>query len=157
MTTFRISGRAVVLTLLLGAPLLPAAPAAAGWTPGLRAGLHGDDSDAFVGFELLTALEGGRWAFNPNVEWVFVDRGDKVTVNGDFVYTVDRREIDVWLGAGPALHFRDTERRGSETDAGLNLLAGLGFGRAGAVRPYLQGKIVLADEIEGVLAFGIRF
>ena len=70
-----------------------------------------------------------------------------------------------WAGAGPAIIFRDFDdegRRGrrddddGETDFGANLLAGVGMVR-GPVRPYGQVKVILSDETEAVLAFGVRF
>lgn len=133
-------------------------PAAAEWIPGFRAGIYGEGSDPFVGMELLHPVGDGRWWFNPNVEWVFVDRGDLFSLNADVHYDLEvEAAVDVWVGGGLAAIFSDHPRRGSETDAGINLLGGVAFRRAGPVRPYVQGKIVLSDEIEGVIGFGVRF
>jgi len=125
----------------------------------LRTGVYSDESDAFVGLGLLGHLGAGRWYWNPNAEWVFVDHGDLVTLNADF--HVDLADpgapVNFWLGGGPALIFRDPDRGDSETDFGFNLLAGVGFLPHAAVRPYVQGKLLLSDDTQGVVAFGLRF
>ena len=123
----------------------------------LRGGVYTDASETFVGAGLLTSI-GGGWMFNPNIEWVFVDRGDLATLNADFHYDfASQDQTDFWLGAGLAGVFRENRFGNDETDLGLNLLGGVGFLRNSAVRPYLQAKILLSDETEGVVAVGIRF
>lgn len=153
-------------TLLLAGLLLLAAagPAAAQnpWDFGIRGGVYTDHSDPFVGVELLTRLGSSPWFFNPNVEVVFPDNGDLITVNGDFHYDLPvEAPVYVWLGGGPAIVFSDRDHgpnaNDSETDVGFNLLAGVGFLKGQAVRPYVQGKILVSDESEAVLAFGVRF
>lgn len=128
---------------------------------GVRAGIYTDASEVFVGGEVLFDLA-GNWFLNPNVEYVFIDDGDLITVNGDFHYDFDvDGPVYVWAGGGAALIFRDQDRpRGAdgdgETDVGLNLLAGVGW-KTPSVVPYLQGKIILSDNTEAALAFGVRF
>jgi hypothetical protein len=141
-----------------------ASPALAQWDFGIRGGLYTEDSDPFVGIEGLTRMGASRWYFNPNFEAVFVDNGDLFTVNGDFHYDFEPSgSVDFWAGGGPALIFRDFDRgrfgRGNdtETDLGLDLLAGLGFNPRASVRPYFQAKLILSDDTEGVVAFGVRF
>jgi len=143
---------------------LAPAPAEAQIDLDLRAGLYTDVEEAFVGFGILTPVT-DRWFFNPNVEYVFVDPGSLWTLNGDFHYDFAQSgNMTFWAGAGPAIIFRDFDddgRRGrrdddNETDFGANLLAGVGAVR-GAVRPYGQVKVILSDETEAVLAFGVRF
>jgi hypothetical protein len=154
--TFTIAALAAALAFAA-----PAGPASA-VDFGVRAGVYDDAGEAFVGGELLAQLS-PRWFFNPNVEYVFVDDGDLITVNGDFHYDfpVDFNGY-VWAGGGPALILDDREfpPRGREddddTDLGVNLLGGVGW-RADGLVPYVQGKIILADETEAVLAFGLRF
>jgi hypothetical protein len=152
----RATFSALAMALTLAA--LPAATAEAQWDFGVRGGYYSDVEEAFLGAELLTPIGPGGWYFNPNVEYVFVDPGDLFSINGDFHYDFwQEGSWNAWLGAGPGVIFRDTgRRRGDETDLGLNLLAGIGA-RQGATRPYLQGKVVFADETEAVLAVGLRF
>lgn len=146
-----------LLTLAL---LFSAVPAAAeGFDFGLRGGVYTDESDAFVGVELLTRLGRSPWFFNPNFEYVFVDNGDLSTLSFDFHYDFRvQGPVYLWAGGGPALVFRQPDRRDNETDGAFNLLAGIGFKlRGSAIRPYIQGKVILSDETESAIAFGVRF
>lgn len=149
-----------VLALTASILLLVPQPAEGQVDFGVRGGIYGDD--AFVGAELLFPLQ-GSWYLNPNVEWVFVDNGDLFSVNGDVHYDFETGgNYYAWGGGGLALLFRDFDRPrfrddDSETDVGVNLLGGLGFNPGGALRPYVQGKITLADDTEGSIAFGVRF
>jgi len=149
-----------VLALALAAVGLFANPAHAEWDFGLRGGYYTDAEEPFLGLELLTQVGDTRWWFNPNVEFVFVDPGDLWTLNLDFHYDFDTSDRDtyVWAGGGPAVVFRDRGGRfdDDDTEAGLNLLAGIGWQREAFV-PYLQGKILLSDDSEAVLAVGVRF
>ncbi len=129
---------------------------------GVRGGVYTDESDPFVGAEVLWRLGATRWFLNPNFEWVFVDNGDLFTLNADAHYDLPvDAPVYVWLGGGLAILVEDRDRPGGddddETDAGVNLLAGVGFLKGQPVRPYVQGKLILSDESQGVLAFGVRF
>lgn len=145
---------AVVLAALFVAP-----PAVAQVDLDVRTGVYSDESDLFAGAGVLGRLGGTDWFYNPNVEWVFVDNGDLITFNLDFHRDFDvDAPFTVWLGAGPAIVLRDPDRGRSDDEAepGLNLLAGAGI-TDGAVRPYLQGKILISDDTQAVLAIGLRF
>lgn len=130
---------------------------------GLRGGVYTDAEDAFIGGEVLFPI--GRAIFlNPNFEYVFVDNGDLYTLNLDAHYDFwSNRSLSAWAGAGLAFINSDFDpprgRRGDdddETDFGVNLLAGIGATQ-GALRPYLQGKVILADDSEFVVGVGVRF
>jgi hypothetical protein len=151
---------------LLAAATLVAlpAPALADTDFGIRVGEYTDASEPFIGFELIHPLTRDIW-FNPNFEYVFVDDGDLMTLNLDAHYDFDvDRPLYVWAGGGPALIFKNIDApRGcrnceddDETDFGLNLLGGVGF-QAGALVPYVQGKAIVSDDNELVIAFGVRF
>lgn len=146
----------------LGLALAPAASAEE-IDGDLRIGVYTDASEAFLGGGILTRLGETSWFLNPNLEYVFVDHGELATLNLDFHYDlISQPEADFWLGAGPALVLRDHDPPGpgrgdGETDFGVNLFAGVGFLRDRAVRPFFQAKLLLSDESEGVIAFGIRF
>lgn len=158
---------AAALAVTLG--LLPQAAGAIDF--GIRGGLYTNAEEAFVGLELLSRIQRSQWYFNPNIEYVFVDPGELITVNLDFHYDFRTSgEYNAWIGGGPAILFCDRDQGSgggdlpcdlegddSDTAPGLNLLAGLGFNPHGAVRPYVQGKIILADESEAVIAIGLRF
>lgn len=135
---------------------------------GVRAGLYSDADAGFVGAELLTPLHifGRGWFLNPNFEYVFVDDGDLYTLNLDAHYDLrTSAPFNVWLGGGPALIFSENDtpfgcrncNSDSETDFGLNLLAGIGIWPRNAVRPYVQGKVTLSDNTEASIAVGLRF
>lgn len=154
-----IQGLCVALCL---AAALAAVPAEA-VDFGVRTGIYTDQSDAFLGGELLFQLA-PRWFLNPNLEWVFVEDGDLFTLNGDVHYDFDV-DFDgyVWAGGGVALISSDVDDDrpprdddDGDTDVGLNVLAGVGW-RAGGLTPYVQGKVIVADETEAVLAVGLRF
>jgi len=124
----------------------------------LRAGIYTDGSDGFLGGGVLWDIgQKGSWYANPNLEYVFVDNGDFFTINGDVHYDfkVDA-PFAVWGGGGPAILFSDPDEGDSETDFGLNLLAGLGA-KSGSVRPFGQVKLIVSDESQLVFAFGLRF
>lgn len=149
-------GAALVCATL--ALALPPSAQAAGIDFGVRAGAYLEDSDPFVGLELLTRLGQSDWYFNPNVEFVFADARDRVSANADFHYDFrQERDFYLWAGAGlAAIHTDADGRRDSETDLGANLLGGIGW-RLSGMTPYAQLKIVLADESEVVAGIGIRF
>jgi len=129
----------------------------ADWDAGVRAGYYADTEEPFLGAELLGDVGPRGLYFNPNFEWVLIDDRDLWTLNGDFHYDFSTQgEWSVWAGGGPAIVFRENRRGDEDNDFGANLLAGVGMNR-GAVRPYVQGKILLADETEAVIGVGLRF
>lgn len=159
----RSKGFALALALAVAVACLLPGPAAADIDPGVRAGLYTDVEEGFIGVELLTDIT-RKWFFNPNLEYVFVNDGSLWTLNGDAHYDFDvETPLAIWAGGGLAVIFREFDdprlRRLNEdddTEIGLNLLAGAGAKR-GAIRPYVQGKFVIADETEAVIAVGLRF
>ena len=129
-------------------------------TPGARVGVFFDAESAFVGGEAVIDLT-EDWSFVPNVEYVFIDNGSQFNFNFDFQYHIrtDSR-FEFWAGAGPAIIHVDPENEllDSETDFGANLFGGVGFPlRDARILPYVQPKLILADNVEFVLAFGVRF
>ena len=152
--------RVMAVAILLGGSVLCSNPAAADIDFGLRGGYYTDAEELFLGADVLTQISDTSWFFNPNVEFVFVDPGDLWTLNLDVHYDFDTDNDDVylWAGGGPAVVFRDGGGRhdDNETDPGLNLLAGIGW-QLESVVPYIQGKILLSDTSEAVIAVGVRF
>jgi len=123
----------------------------------VRAGAYTDAEAAMVGGGVLVNLEpSNRWYFNPNLEVAFPDDRDLMTVNGDFHYDFPATKVAYWVGGGPAIRFVDPEFGDDDTDLGANVLAGLGA-RQGDVRPFGQLKVLVADDSEAVLMFGLRF
>jgi hypothetical protein len=123
-------------------------------TFGLRAGEYTDIEEPMIGVEILTKIA-PRWFFNPNIEYVFVDRGDLVTFNADVHYDfATRAPVLVWAGGGLAVVHENIVE--SDTNLGANLLGGVGW-RVGEVIPYVQVKALLGDRDDLVIAGGIRF
>lgn len=147
-----------IIALLPALALFPTAATAEGWDLGLRTGVYTDADSGFLGIEALKRIGTSRYFFNPNVELVFVDHGDLTALSFDVHYDLhlDSQTTNVWLGAGPTVLFKDPDFGPNDDDFGLNLLAGIGL-RKGAVRPYGQLKVILADDTEAVLGIGIRF
>lgn len=158
MTLRSIPARSFVGFALVALALFAAAPAAAQVDFGVRVGGYLEDRDPFVGIELLTRMGASEWFFNPNVEFVFAEERDRISANFDFHYDFRTgQEYYLWAGAGVAVinteGFRGAD---DETDAGLNLLGGIGW-RVDGMTPYAQLKVVLSDDSEVVAAVGIRF
>jgi hypothetical protein len=122
---------------------------------GVRAGYYTDAGEPFAGVEFLARV-GNRIYFNPNFEYVFTDDPHFMTLNADFHYDFrTRSRAYVWAGAGLGVLFTDPKVGDSHTDVGLNLLFGVGL--KGEVVPYVQAKVIVADNSEFVIGFGVRF
>ncbi len=141
------------------AVLLLALPAATQADPkfGVRLGYYTKAKDPFLGAELLFRIVPDLY-LNPNVEAVLVDHGRYLTFNGDVHYDLPAgRRTYLWIGAGLAAINRDPGGSAeSQTDLGVNLLAGLGA-RRGHVIPYVQAKVILKNDNEFVIGAGLRF
>ena len=149
--------RKLVFPLMITS-LMMASPSA-GVDGDLRAALYTDDDAVGVGAGILAGVaDSHSWFFNPNVEAAFGDEANIMSLNGDVHYDfADTEDVTFWLGGGPAVIMTDPEGDGdSDTDAGLNLLTGLGD-KDGSIRPYAQLRGLISDENEVVLAGGIRF
>jgi hypothetical protein len=147
--------RALAAAFLIALALVPAGTASAA-DVGVRFGLYTEVEEPFVGVELLTRVA-NRIYFNPNFEWVFTEGFDYFTLNGDFHYDfpVQGRTF-VWVGAGLGLVRVDFDGA-DDTDAALNVLGGVGYRAGGGVIPYAQAKVIVKDDSELVIAFGLRF
>jgi hypothetical protein len=128
---------------------------------GARAGFYSDGSNAFIGGEVLVPAFGDSWYFNPNVEYVFADAGNLWTFNFDFHHDFHTDgPFYLWLGAGPSILYFNPDRpaRASDTDFGVNLLGGIGFRLSHSdLIPYIQPKVILSNNSQFSLAFGLRF
>ncbi len=150
--------RATALTTIAAASLLAVlvspTPARAD-NFGVRTGFYTDAGEPFLGVEFLARV-GHRVYFNPNFEYVFSDDPHFMTLNADFHYDFrTRSRAYVWAGAGLGVLYTDPKVGDSKTDLGLNLLFGVGL--KGEVIPYVQGKVIVSDNSEFVIGFGVRF
>jgi hypothetical protein len=152
----------LMLALVWCAPAVSAADVDFGVRGGVEGGIESepDDSQPFVGGEVLFGMDSNQqWFGNPNIEHTFLDNGGLTAYSFDFHYDFPRgQSYTWWAGAGPTLLHRDTDvpSDSDSTDAGVNLLVGVG-GTQGKVRPYGQFKVVVADDAAALAAFGIRF
>jgi hypothetical protein len=122
---------------------------------GVRGGLYADQNEPFVGTHFLHKIQ-RHFIFNPNFEYVLVDRGSLYTINADFHYDLPSRSSTVfWLGGGLGIS-RSSFRDLSNTDTGLNLFMGVSFGRRPAI-PFLQVKVLMMDDNQLVFVGGITF
>jgi hypothetical protein len=153
--SLRLGG--VTLLVFLGVSGVSGNASADGIDVGIRGGFYTDVDEPFLGVELLLGVTHSIY-FNPNVEYVFVEGGSYLTVNGDFHYDLVHNEpYYFWLGAGLGLARIDPEGPdNSDSELVGNFLAGVGF-RAGGAVPYVQGKIIVKDDTAASIAVGIRF
>jgi len=145
--------------VILFAVAVSAAPGfAADLRFGIHAGLWTDGSDPVVGGDVVLPLNEPKWAIDPSIEYVPGDHIDRWILNGDVLYDLDLdTEAEVWVGGGLAILFNDHERHGSDTDLGLNLLAGAGLDTSSGLFPYVQGKVVITGDSSLALVLGLRF
>jgi hypothetical protein len=155
---------AILLVAFLGFSLvLVTSKAEAEIKPGVRAGSYFDPGNAAVGVDVLTSVNDKHTLyFNPNVEYVFLDRADLWSFNADIHYDLLTGDSPVyfWVGGGPALLYRnpDNPTLNSDTDFGVNVLTGIGFRVKGtSLVPYIQPKYTFSDNDRFSLAFGLRF
>lgn len=123
--------------------------------PGVRAGYYDDSGKFFLGVDLKTDL--ATITINPNFEWVFVDDGDLFTANLDGTMDVLSAlpVVRPWIGAGFGLLYAKPEAFDSQTDAAINLLAGLDLGIP--LNPYIMAKYIITENDTFVVGAGIRF
>ncbi len=149
MPALRVTTCLVIAVLVLGATDGSAGDLS------LRAGAYTDADSVFIGIEYRTPVE-GRLSLAPNFELLFPDNGSYFSLNADLHYLFPAHgTLAGWLGGGLGIYARDEDEHGSHTSIGANLIGGLGLRTH--LSPYAQLKIVLKDNTEVVLGFGIRF
>jgi hypothetical protein len=160
--TMRRSGLGILVGL--GLALALAAPAAAADVNlGVRGGVYLDDSDPFLGADLLVPIANSDLAFNPSVEVAFPSDGSLYTVNFDVLWNFHRDgPVDFWAGVGPAyMRFDPPGRAGALNSGAANLIFGAAWNVGKAFQPYAQVKVVIPGshdiDTQGVLAVGLRF
>jgi hypothetical protein len=153
---FQSAGPVAAGLLILATMLAPSAAAETRF--GIHAGIWTDDGDPLVGGDVVLSLHEPHWTLNPSVEYVAGNRVDRWIVNGDALYDLDLdTKAEVWVGGGLAILFKDHDRGGSDTDLGLNLLAGAGLNTSSGLLPYVQGKAVISDDSSFAFVLGLRF
>ena len=137
--------------------LVLAAPAAAQWQPGVRAGVSADPDQFFFGGHVESRPLMEHLTFRPNVEIGFGDDATLVAINIEFVYSIpiDQQRWRVYFGAGPAANIFSAN---DDTDAGggFNLLVGAQH-RGGLFTELKVGTVDSADlKFTVGYAFGRR-
>ena len=142
-----------VLTVALLVPFI-----SANAKVGVRVGTYTDAEELFIGGEYLAPIANHTY-INPNIEYVFLENATYLTLNLDLHYDfVETERIFLWAGGGLGIQYLDFEGDdNSSTEAGLNLLLGLGLLTQGSFIPYIQGKAILGDFDDFVLGIGVRF
>ena len=149
---FLIAPALLALTLALGAASASAAPvgfqATGGW--------YTDDDNFFLG-------AGARFGFGtmtiiPNVEYLFVDNASSYSLNIDGTMSVLPFAVATgYVGAGLGWVTFDPDNGKSNTDTGINLIAGAGL-NAIPLKPFAQFKYVIMDGDDPLqFAVGVRF
>jgi len=115
----------VGLSFLLGVVLFSPVPAFA-QHGGIRGGISVDPDQFYFGGHFETSPLVDRLYFRPNVEVGIGDDLTLVAANMEFVYKFStRRPWNIYAGGGPALNIYKPDGRDSNTEAGLNFLAGV--------------------------------
>ena len=98
--------------------------------PGVRAGVSVDPDQFYVGGHYETGELVDDLYLRPNLEVGFGDDLTTVAINIEAIYkfALKRRDTRFYVGGGPAINIYDGEND-SDTEGGLNLLAGLEFGK----------------------------
>src|SRR5262245_17343928 len=116
----------LMVALVWCAPAVPAADV----DFGVRGGVDADEEQPFLGGEVLFSMDSNhQWYGNPNIDHVFIDDGGLTYYSFDVHYDFAQGDSHSWwAGAGPTLLHRDTDvpSDSDDTDAGVNLLVGVG-------------------------------
>ncbi len=157
-----------VFAVVLSIVFLGVAPAAAqddvgyrGWGPRLGATIDPDQ------FHFGAHMDFGHFArhirFQPNVELGIGDDLTLLAVNLEGSYRF-RENWDVWTpyaGGGLGINFLSFDGNGlgddTETELGLNILAGIEKGLSGGDRFFLEAKAGLADSPDFKFTLGWTF
>lgn len=123
---------------------------------GARLSYYTDAAAPALGGELLLKVAPSVY-FNPNLEFVFKD-DSYITFNLDMHYDFPTgHRTFLWAGAGLAVvSVNPPGPGGGHTDAGLDLLFGVGLRRRPVI-PYFQAKVIVKDQTELSLGVGLRF
>ena len=148
---------AAILLISSCAAVLPAAAPAAplGWS--VSGGWYSDGiEDFFLGAGARVSL--GGITVSPNAEWIFVESGSAYTLNVDGTLPVLPLGVaSVYVGGGLGLFTIDPEGGDSDTETGINVIAGAGL-NAVPLKPFAQFKYVFLDGDDPMaFSIGARF
>ncbi len=135
--------------------LISSAGAQIGLDATLRAGYYTEHHDVFLGTGLKLNIT--TISISPNLEYVFINNGDFYTLNLDgHLNLLSPPATSLWIGLGLARLYLNPDAGTSTRESGMNLLAGFGL-KMFPLRPYIQGKYIIADNAQFVIGVGIYF
>ncbi len=122
--------------------------------PGIRGGFYFPGDSFYLGADVKFGL--AMLYADPNIEYIFIDNGSFWTFNADAYISLGVPVLSVWAGGGLGLLYTKPDNFDSQTDVGVNLIAGVEFDFV--VNPYLMVKyIIKPDEDISVVGIGVRF
>ncbi len=92
----------------------------------------------------------------PNVEYADLPGGEQWSVSVDAHKRFEGDGFVPWAGLGVGLIDREFGPGVDDTDLGLNLLFGADFPQSGRFEPFVRAKVVVADDSEFAVGFGVR-
>ena len=122
--------------------------------PGIRGGYYSTGDSFYLGADVKFGL--AMLYADPSIEYIFIDNGSFWTFNADAYVSLGIPVVSVWAGGGLALLYASPDNFDSQTDVGVNLIAGVEFDFV--VNPYLMVKYIIApnDDVT-VIGVGLRF
>ena len=122
----------------------------------LRVGFFTNGSNATLGAGIIRGIARNLYV-NPMIEYVFMSGATSLFFSGDGHYDfMIHDHAHVWLGGGLGVLYVSVNSV-SETNVGLNLLAGAAWGQRESVYPYFQLKGFFSKTTNAQLAIGLRF
>ena len=134
--------------------ILTSAASALAQGPGVRAGVSVNPDQFYVGGHYETDELIDHVFLRPNLEVGVGDDVTTVSVNIEAIYKFalkNRHDTYFYAGGGPSINVYDTDG-GSDTKGGLNLLAGLEFGKF-----FLEVKAGTFDSPDMKVGIGYTF
>ena len=127
---------------------------------GFRAG-YGTNPDQFVfGPQAVLGRTLGFMRFAPSIDIGFGDNMSTYLFNADFrvlSFSPPESPAGIYAGAGPAIAILDLKDGGSDTEIGLNIVAGLTFPMGQKNDYNLEVRFGFADMPDLKVLFGIMF
>ena len=119
-------------------------------------GWYTDPKEFELGAGLRMGL--GSISFNPNAEYIFRENTTTYTLNLDGTMSIMPLGVaSIYAGGGVTFFTVDPENGDSNTESGINVLAGAGF-NAVPFKPYGQIKYLFIEGDDPVsFSFGVRF
>jgi hypothetical protein len=118
---------------------------------GFRVGYDFDPSNAFLGGQVNVPV-GRRWSLVPSAEFYLGETGTPYRLNADLKYHPPTAYGLFYFGGGFALR-----HAGGGSDAGGNVFAGWEGRRARPFKPFLEAKLVFANNTSFSVLGGLNF